>query len=66
MIALGGGAYVLTDWMAGKVLKYGADGKVETLLEIGQGAADLDYDAASKTLYIPQMMKGELHAVQLK
>ncbi len=66
MIALGDGAYVLTDWMAGKVLKYSKDGKVDTLLEIGQGAADLGYDPASKTLYIPQMLKGELYAVKLQ
>lgn len=66
MIALGDGAYVLTDWMAGKVLKYSKDGKVDLLLEVGQGAADLGYDPASKTLYIPQMLKGELYAVKLQ
>ncbi len=66
MIALGDGAYVLTDWMAGKVLKYSNDGKVDLLLDVGQGAADLGYDPASKTLYIPQMLKGELYAVKLQ
>jgi DNA-binding beta-propeller fold protein YncE len=66
MIALGDGAYVLTDWMAGKVLKYSKDGKVETLLELGQGAADMGYDPATKTMYVPQMMKGTLHALTVQ
>ncbi len=66
MISLGDGAYVLTDWMAGKVLKYGKDGKVETLLELGQGAADMGYDPATKIMYVPQMMKGTLHAVSVQ
>ena len=62
---LGGGNYLLTDWMAGKVLKFHADGKAETLFELGQGNADLGYDAASKTAFIPQMMKGTLHAYKI-
>ena len=47
---LGGGAYLVTDWMAGKLMKYNADGKVDTLLELGQGAADIGYAPSSKTL----------------
>jgi hypothetical protein len=66
MIALGDGGYVLTDWMAGKVLTYSKDGKVESIMDVGQGAADLGYDPATKIMYIPQMMKGELYALQLK
>ena len=65
MISLGDGVYVVTDWMAGTVLKYGKDSKVDTILELGQGAADMGYDPATKTMYVPQMMKGTLHAVQL-
>ena len=64
--SIGGGAYFVTDWMAGKVMKFGADGKVETLLELGQGAADIGYDAASKTLYVPQMMKSTLTAYKVE
>lgn len=63
---LGNGAYLITDWMSGKVMKYGADSKVETLLELGQGAADIGYDAASKTMYVPQMMKGTLAAYKVE
>lgn len=63
---LSGGAYLISDWMAGKVMKYGADSKVETLLELGQGAADIGYDAASKTMYVPQMMKGTVAAYKVE
>lgn len=63
---LGGGAYLVTDWVAGKVMKYGADGKIETLLELGQGTADIGYDAASKTMYLPQMMKSTLQAYKVE
>ena len=63
---LGGGAYLISDWMNGKVMKYNADGKVDVLLELGQGAADIGYDAASKIMYVPQMMKGTLQAYKVE
>ena len=63
---LGGGAYLLTDWMAGKVMKFGSDSSVETLLELGQGAADIGYDPATKTMYVPQMMKSTLQAYKVE
>ncbi|MEQ1669482.1 MAG: hypothetical protein ABL893_01350 [Hyphomicrobium sp.] len=63
---LGSGAYLISDWMSGKVMKYGADSKAEVLLELGQGAADIGYDAAAKTMYVPQMMKGLLQAYKVE
>ena len=63
---LGGGAYLVTDWVAGRVMKYGADGKIETLLDLGQGTADIGYDAASKTMYLPQMAKSTLQAYKME
>ena len=55
---LGGGAYLVSDWMVGKVMKFSADSKVDVLLDLGQGAADIGYDAAAKTMYVPHMTKG--------
>ena len=62
---LSGGGYIITDWMSGKVMTYSASGKADTLLELGQGAADIGYDPASKTLYVPQMMKNTLQAYRI-
>lgn len=59
---LGGGAYLVSDWMTGKVMRFAADGTVTTLLELGQGSADIGYDANHKTLYVPQMMQNTLAA----
>ena len=63
---LGGGEYLISDWMAGKVMKFTKEGKTEMIVDLGQGAADLGYDAATKTLYVPQMMKGTLQAFKLE
>lgn len=58
--------YIVTDWLAGKVMRDGKDGKVETLLELSQGSADAGYDPASKTFYVPQMLKNTLSAYKLE
>ncbi len=63
--ALGGGAYLLSDWFAGNVWRIGADGTPEKLLDLGQGSADIGYDPASKTLYVPLMMKSVVQAYKL-
>ncbi len=62
---LGKGAYLVSDWVAGKVMRF-ANGKFETLLDLGQGAADLGYDPASKTMYVPQMMQNTLTAYKVE
>jgi sugar lactone lactonase YvrE len=62
---LGGGAYLLTDFMAGKLLKFNADGKVDELLALTKTTADIGYDPASKTVYIPNMGGSILAAYRL-
>jgi hypothetical protein len=62
---LTGGGYIISDWMAGGVWRVAADGAAQKLLDLGQGAADLGYDGASQTLFIPQMMKGVLQAYRV-
>lgn len=64
--SLGGGNYIVSDWMAGKIFKFSVGGKTEPIIDLGQGNADLGYDPASKIMYVPQMMKGTLHAIQLQ
>ena len=63
--SLGGGNYIVSDWLAGKIFKFSTGGKTEPIIDLGQGNADLGYDPASKIMYVPQMMKGTLHAIQL-
>ena len=64
--SLGGGNYIVSDWLAGKIFKFSTGGKTEPIIDLGQGNADLGYDPASKIMYVPQMMKGTLHAIQLQ
>lgn len=64
--SLGGGNYILSDWAAGKIFKFSVGGKTEPIIDLGQGNADLGYDPATKIMYVPQMMTGTLHAIQLE
>lgn len=62
---LSGGAYLNTDFIAGKLLKLSADGKVEDVLSFGKGTADIGYDPASSIVYVPNMLEGKLAAFKL-
>lgn len=62
---LGDGTYVVSDWVAGKVYTFGAGQKPETILTLEQGAADVGYEAESKTLYVPRMMQNTVRAYQM-
>ncbi len=63
---LGDGAYLVTDWVAGKVLRVGGDGTVQVLEDLGQGTADLGYDRKSGTAFIPQMKTGTLYGFKIE
>ena len=63
--SLGGGNYIVSDWMAGKIFKFSAGGKTEPIIDLGKGNADLGYDAATKMMYVPQMVEGKLYAYKL-
>ncbi len=63
---VGDGTYLVTDWMAGKVLSMTADGKATELGNLGQGTADLGYDPKTKTAFIPQMMTGVLYGFKVE
>ncbi|MEQ1714552.1 MAG: hypothetical protein ABL907_00985 [Hyphomicrobium sp.] len=64
--SLGSGNYIISDWMAGKIFKFSTGGKTEPIIDLGKGNADLAYDPDSKIMYVPQMMTGKLHAIQLQ
>lgn len=66
LASLGGGNYLISDWMAGKVMKFATGGKTEEVLDLGQGTADFGYDPDSKIIYVPQMMKNTLTAYKMQ
>lgn len=54
--------FLVTDWMNGKLIKVSTDGEIKTLLELGQGSADMLYVHDKKLLLIPQMLENKLLA----
>ena len=62
---LGEGNYLLGDFWVGKILKLSADGTVSEVMALEQGTADFGYDASTKTLVVPNMMKGTVTAYKL-
>lgn len=65
MQPLGDGAYLLGDFWVGKILKFAADGSVSEVATLAQGTADFDYDPATKTVFVPNMMKGTVTAYKI-
>lgn len=62
---LGGGNYLVSDWMNGKVFRIASSGKAETLLSLSPGTADLGYVPASKTMFLPMMKDNKVIAYKL-
>lgn len=62
LIKLNRNNFLVTDWMSGKLLKVSDNGKIKTLMELGQGSADMLYVRKKKLLLIPQMLKNSLVA----
>jgi len=62
----GQGGYVVTDWIAGKVFRIGADGATKVAATFGKGAADHAYVPATRTLILPHMLDGKVGAYELK
>ena len=61
----GRGGYVVSDWIAGKVLHIAADGRIRTLRQYKQGTADLAYLPERKALILPLMLENRLVLVDL-
>lgn len=61
----GDGSYLVSDFMAGTVIRIGADGAASEVMSLGQGTADFDYDSASNTIYVPNMLTNTLTAYTL-
>ncbi|MGH8580220.1 MAG: hypothetical protein ACREVK_08920, partial [Gammaproteobacteria bacterium] len=62
----GRGGYLVTDWMAGRVLHVRPNGEFEVLLTAQQGTADHEYLAERALLLIPMMKADKLVAYRLE
>lgn len=60
------GDFLVTDWMAGKLLLVNKDGQVENLLDLEQGSADHEYIESSRLILIPMMKNNKLLAYEFK
>jgi sugar lactone lactonase YvrE len=63
---LGGGAYLVSDWVAGKLFRIAPNGKAGFLADLGPGTADFGYDPMTATAFIPQMKTGVLYAFKIE
>ena len=61
----GAGGYIVSDWMVGKVFRIGANGDTRMLRQFKQGAADIAYLPASRTLIVPHMLENRVQAYDL-
>jgi DNA-binding beta-propeller fold protein YncE len=59
------GVYLVTDWAAGALYRVDAKGKVERLIDLNQGSADLTYLPDKKMVLIPMMLDNTLVAYKL-
>lgn len=60
------GSFLVTDWLAGKLLLIDSKGTVETLLDLDQGSADHEYIQESGLVLIPMMMNNKVVAYRFK
>lgn len=62
----GEGGFIVTDWIAGKVMRVSADGDAEVLLQLGKGTADHAYLAETGLVIVPRMIDNRISAYQLE
>ncbi|CAN7681076.1 SMP-30/gluconolactonase/LRE family protein [Phyllobacterium sp. LjRoot231] len=61
----GAGNWLVTDWVAGTLFRIHPDGKVDQLMDLNQGSADLEFMEGEKLAIIPMMMDGKLVATRV-
>lgn len=62
----GKGAYLVTDFKAGKLYRIMASGRVETLLELSAGSADLEHAHSEDLVVIPIMHENKAVAYRVE
>ncbi|MBI4263264.1 MAG: hypothetical protein HY657_02715 [Acidobacteria bacterium] len=56
----GRGGYVVTDWIAGKILHVGPGGEVRELRSFAQGTADHAFVPSGNILVVPHMNENKV------
>jgi sugar lactone lactonase YvrE len=62
----GAGNWIVTDWIAGRLLRIASDGGYEELLDLPMGSADLEFLPGQGIAIIPLMMDGRVVAYSLE
>lgn len=63
--ALADGSVVVSDWMAGGLLRVSGDGSVARLAPLAPGSADIGIDAGGDVVWVPMMKDGTVRALRL-
>ncbi len=61
----GKGGYIVTDWMAGKVLRISPQGDVRLIRQFAQGTADHAFLPAVNVLIVPHMNENKVAAYDI-
>jgi sugar lactone lactonase YvrE len=62
----GEGNWLVTDWIAGRLLRISPDGGFDELLDLPMGSADLEYVPDQRLAIIPLMLDGRVVAYSLE
>jgi len=60
-----GPAYLVTDWMAGSLLRIGASGRAKIVMYLKQGSADHEFIESKRQVIIPMMMDGKVTSYKI-
>lgn len=63
---MGADSFLVTDWAAGRLFRIMRSGDAVEVLDLPSGSADIGYDGASKTVFIPLMNDGKVAAYTVK
>jgi hypothetical protein len=61
----GHGGYVVSDWLAGKIMHVASNGELRVVAQFAQGTADIGAIAESNTVLIPHMNENRVAAYNL-
>jgi hypothetical protein len=61
----GAGGYVVSDYLAGKILRVSGSGEVREVRQFTAGTADIAFMPATRTLIVPHMNENKVAAYDI-